>query len=277
MTNILYVPQLDANLLSILALNKKRLNVLFYQNGVDILQENTLVAIGFLRGKTHFLQSSQTALKAHTSTSDAQNPNTKHTYLDTVPVAKPITLVKEANYRLWHGRMGHPSSKRLQQFYHFATGVELFSANVTQLSCDICNFTKLTRIVSRDPFTRSSQLLARVHTDIWGPYRTASLGRHLYFILLIDDCTRKSWLAHLKARSRIYPTIRNWIKVTERETSQQVVRFWCDNAKEYQKFMDLIQSDGIQTEFTTPYTPEQNEIAERYNRTIVQMVRSMLT
>ena len=259
MTDVLYVPRLDANLLSISALNKKRLNVLFHPNGVDIMREGIPVASGILQGRTYFLRSSQVALKAHSES------------------VKDLTRIEEAEYRLWHARMGHPSPKHLRELHRFASGIITFPLDTTHLSCTVCNFTKLTRIVSRTPFTWVSKPLAWIHTDIWGPYRTPSLGKHLYFISLIDDHTQKSWLICLKTRQAIYRGIKDWIAVIEREASCQVIKFRCDNAKEYQKFIELIRSDGIRAEPTTPYTTEQNGVAECYNRTIVQIVRSMLT
>lgn len=114
MSNVLYVPQLDANLLSISALNKKGLNVLFHQNGVDILRKGTSVATGFLNGRTYFLRSSQVALKAYAEVPDTKtSDNNNKVGVVSAPIDKQITPTKEAEYRLWHARMGHPSPKRL--------------------------------------------------------------------------------------------------------------------------------------------------------------------
>ena len=290
MTDVLYVPQLDANLLSISALNKKGLNVLFNGKGVEILRKGTSVASGFLRGRTYFLRTSQVALKAYAEISEnieEANPEDPKSSNKPTITARDCTRGKSVSpvgqerpggreYRLWHARMGHPSPKRLHYLQRYASGINSFSPTVTQLSCSISNFTKLTRVVSREPFSKTVRPLARIHTDIWGPYRTASLGGHSYFISLIDDFTRKSWLILLKNQRTIYGAIKEWIDVVEREKNQQVIKFRCDNAKKYKKFMELIRPDGIRAEPTTPYTPEQNGVAERYNRTIVQMIRSML-
>lgn len=118
MTDVLFVPRLDANLLSIPALNRKGLSVLFRQDGVEILRHSTSVATGFLRGRTNFLKSSQVALKALTETpataitSDNDFSSEKETRKST----------SEAKYQLWHARMGHPSPKHLRELHHFASG-----------------------------------------------------------------------------------------------------------------------------------------------------------
>lgn len=62
----------------------------------------------------------------------------------------------------------------------------------------------------------------------------------------------------------------------ERESEKKLVSLRCDNAKEYIKFEKLIKAEGIRVGYTSAYTPEQNGVAERYNRTVVQIVRAML-
>lgn len=191
MTNVLYVPQLDVNLLSISALNKKRLCVLFHPDRVNIMRENILVASGLLQERTYFLQSLQTTLKAHSES------------------VKNLTDIQEAQYQLWHAQVGHPSFKHLQELHCFAFRVVFFPPDTKHLSCTVCNFTKLTKIVSRIFFAWTSKPLAQIHTDIWGFYWTPSLGKHLYFLSLIDDYTRKSWLICLKTWQAIYKDIKD--------------------------------------------------------------------
>ena len=62
MRDVLYVPELDANLLSITALNRRGFTVLFNKTGVEIKRENTSVAIGIMRGRTYLLRTADTAL-----------------------------------------------------------------------------------------------------------------------------------------------------------------------------------------------------------------------
>ena len=105
--------------------------------------------------------------------------------------------------------MGHPSPKHLQELHRFASKVTTFPPNTMHLSCTVCNFTKLIRIVSRTLFIQALKPLARIHTDIWGLYQTPSLGKHFYFISLIDDHIKKSWLICLKTQQAIYKGIKN--------------------------------------------------------------------
>ena len=78
----------------------------------------------------------------------------------------------------------------------------------------------------------------------------------------------------MKTKTEIPEKIREWHASVSLETGEKAVIFRTDNAKKYQKFDRMI--DDVHMKFTTAYTPEKNEVAERYNRTIVQMARSML-
>ena len=68
----------------------------------------------------------------------------------------------------------------------------------------------------------------------------------------------------------------DWQREIELQTGQKVILYRCDNAKEYQKFQNTIKATGARMEFTTPNTPEQNVVAERFNRTIIETVRAMI-
>lgn len=81
----------------------------------------------------------------------------------------------------------------------------------------------------------------------------------------------------MRSRKEIHQKLEEWQKTVELETGQKVIVYRCDNAKEYQKFEIAIQTNGVYMEYTTPYTPEQNSVAKRFNRTIIQTARAMLT
>ena len=145
-----------------------------------------------------------------------------------------------------------------------------------QLACDICNQTKLTRKINRASPKRASRKLGRVHTDVWEPFRILSIGGNRYFLSLIDDLTRKSWIFCLKTRSDIYEKINVWLAEIKLKTDEGAAAFRSDNAKEYRRLEEAVRSREIKMKYTTAYTSEENGVAEKYNRTIIQMARAML-
>lgn len=73
---------------------------------------------------------------------------------------------------------------------------------------------------------------------------------------LIDDLTRKPWLFCMKTRRDIHQTISEWQAAIGLQTGEKVAIYRCDNAREYQKFESMVHADGIRTEYTMAYTPE---------------------
>jgi transposase InsO family protein len=51
-----------------------------------------------------------------------------------------------------------------------------------------------------------------------------------------------------------------------------------DNGSEFQNLqvIEYLEEEGIKHEFSTPYTPQQNSVVERKNRTLINLVRTML-
>lgn len=278
MTDVLHVLDFDSNLLSISALNRKGLGVLFQGSEVEILQKSKCVATGTLRERTYYLESSQIALMCVDnvnipdllSTNDLDQVNMDS--LNLTAASSQQELPQHSQTWLWHARFGHASPQRL-----VSLNLDNFTLQVKDFLCTTCDFNKLTRNSSRDSPDRESICLRLVHTDIWGPYHVRSLGGNRYFISFIDDCSRKSWIECLRSRDQIFQVIKQWQAIVELESDAKVVRFRCDNAKEYIKSERLIKTEGIQMEYTSTYTPEQNGVAERYNRTVVQIVRAMFT
>lgn len=80
----------------------------------------------------------------------------------------------------------------------------------------------------------------------------------------------------MKTRDELYAKLNEWESVISLEIGEKVATYKCDNAKEYQKVEKNVHDVGTRMEFTTAYTPEENGVAERFNRTIIQMTRVML-
>ena len=92
-------------------------------------------------------------------------------------------------------------------------------------------------------------------------------------LTITDDYSRKSWIYLSKIRDALYDNLVKWRKQVELEADLRLKAIRIDNAKELKKIGELLD---VITETTTPYTPEQNGVAERLNRTLITKARSML-
>lgn len=125
---------------------------------------------------------------------------------------------------------------------------------------------------------RATKALELVHYDICGPIKPTSNGGKNYFIIFIDDYTRKTWIYFLQKKSKALRVFKSFKVHVENESGRTIKTLRTDYRGEYcsAKLIKFCNNHGIRKELTTPYTPQQNGVSERKNRTILNMVRSML-
>lgn len=134
----------------------------------------------------------------------------------------------------------------------------------------------------RFPFPKTSWRarapLELIHADIFGPTRTSSVSNKKYFLLFVDDFTRMMWIYFLSEKSEAFSFFLQFKALVERQSGCLIKTLRTDRGGEfiYNAFMTHCRENGIQRQLTVKYTPQQNGVAERKNRTIVEMARSML-
>jgi hypothetical protein len=144
--------------------------------------------------------------------------------------------------------------------------------------CESCTEGKIHRTkfpVEQDK--KASEMLDLVHTDVCA-MSSKSLSSGEYFLTFIDDKTHYVWTYILKHKDEVFQKFLEWKTLVEKSTGKQLKTLRSDNGGEYisSEFKDYLLKEGIRHELTIPKTPEQNGVAERMNRTLVESVRSML-
>jgi len=117
-----------------------------------------------------------------------------------------------------------------------------------------------------------------VHSDVCGPLPVKSIGGCKYFITFIDDFSRKVDVVCMKSKDEAKHLIKNYIARVEREKGKKVKRFRTNNGLEYcnTELLSYFESLGIKHERSNVDTPQMNGVAERINRTLLELTRSML-
>ena len=136
--------------------------------------------------------------------------------------------------------------------------------------------------LKRGPFpssqSKASDILQLVHSDTSGMMYVNSLGGYIYYLTFTIDYSLKTWIYFLKKKDEVFSWFRHLKALIENQTKKKIKILRTDNGTEYEsnEFHDFCEEVGIKRETTTPYTPEQNGVAERKNRMIVDTVRAML-
>jgi transposase InsO family protein len=171
--------------------------------------------------------------------------------------------------------VGHISDEGVKRLPGAVDGIELSNGDVP--FCEPCAMAKIKRLpFKKNTETRATAPLGRVHTDICGPITT--YPNYKYFITFIDDYSRYAHVYPMKSRAEAHEKFAIYKALVENQHNTSIKVLRSDNAPEYTegKFKDILNKAGIHHETTTPYSPQQNGVSERYNRTLAEMSRSML-
>ncbi|CAI7771717.1 unnamed protein product [Closterium sp. NIES-54] len=121
--------------------------------------------------------------------------------------------------------------------------------------------------------------LALVHMDVVGPTRAPSLSGSRYFLTIVDDHTRAVWVYPLKTKGEVAAAVlKEWMPRAQRESGHKVKVIRTNNGGEFigADFESVLKKKGIQHQLTVPYNPQQNGVAERFNRTLQEGARTLL-
>ena len=125
---------------------------------------------------------------------------------------------------------------------------------------------------------RASSPLELIHSDICGPMNVKARHGATYFITQIDDNSRYGYVYLLSHRYEALDVFKRFIAEVETQLERRVKILRTDPGREYlsDMFKEFCEEKGIQRQLTIPRTPQQNGVAERRNRTLLDMVRSMM-
>ena len=179
--------------------------------------------------------------------------------------------------KLWHCRLGHINKNRITKLQ--SDGIlESFEFKSDDV-CEACLLGKMTK----SPFTghceRGNDLLELIHTDVCGPFRTATKIDKKYFVTFTDDFSRYGYVYLIKHKHETFEVFKRFQNEVENRLGKKIKILRSDRGGEYlsQEFIDHLRNCGIVSQLSPPRTPQHNGVSERRNRTLLDMVRSMMS
>lgn len=126
--------------------------------------------------------------------------------------------------------------------------------------------------------TKAHEAGELIHADLCGPVQDDSVGGLRYFLLLKDDYSHMRMVHFVKHKCEVKDHLRNFLKRCEKILARDVQTLRTDNGLEFvnREIRELTNSFGVRHEKTVLYSPEQNGMAEKENRTIVKAARTLL-
>ena len=257
LNNCYFVPSIVRNIISIPMLDLAGFSFVIQNNKCSILRDNVLYGSGILNNGLYVCDVEHDLLQIeHTNKRKRDDEN--------------LTF-------LWHCRLGHISENRLRTL-HKEGLLDPFDFE-SYPTCESCLLGKMTKSPFSGHGERAADLLGLVHTDVCGPMSTQAMGGFSYFITFIDDRSRFGYVYLMKHKSEAFEKFKEYKNEVEKQTKHSIKTLRSDRGGEYLngEFLDYLKENGIVSQWTPPYTPQLNGVSERRNRTLLDMVRSMMS
>ncbi|GJT61518.1 putative ribonuclease H-like domain-containing protein [Tanacetum coccineum] len=181
---------------------------------------------------------------------------------------------------LWHRRLGHVNFKNINKLVKENLVRDLpFKRFENDQTCVACLKGKQHRASCKTKaFSPITKPLFMLHMDLFGPTFVSSLMHKKYCLVVTDDYSRFSWVFFLTTKDETSEILKNFIKEVENLVDKKVKIIRSDNGTEFKnKVMDeFCREKGIKREYSVARTPQQNGVAERKNRTLIEAARTML-
>ena len=155
--------------------------------------------------------------------------------------------VSGENTMLWHQRLGHIGEKGLRILYRngMVEGMSNFSLDFYFCECFV--YGKQNRVSFPSGAKRENKILDLVHSVVFGPVSVPSLGKSVYYVSLIDDFSRNTWIYFLRKKSEVFDKFKEFKALVENQTEKKIKALRTDNGGEFCKkeFEEFCKKCGI--------------------------------
>ncbi|GJX16248.1 retrovirus-related pol polyprotein from transposon TNT 1-94 [Tanacetum coccineum] len=265
--NVYFVRELKFNLFSVSQMCDKKNSVLFNDTECIVLSPNFML-----------IDESQVLLRV---------PRKNNMYSvdlnNIVPIGGLTCLFAKATSdesKLWHRRLCHLNFKIMNKLVkgNLVRGLpsKLFENDQT---CVACQKGKKHRASCKSKTENSTSLpLHLLHMDLFGPTFVKSLKKKMYCLVVTDDYSRFTWVFFLATKDETSGILKSFITGIENLVDHKVKVIRCDNGTEFKnrEMNQFCEMKGILRQFSIARTPQQNGVAERRNRTLIEAARTML-
>nr|KYP65704.1 Retrovirus-related Pol polyprotein from transposon TNT 1-94 [Cajanus cajan] len=260
LNDVLYIPNFHLNIIYVQRIAASLdYELIFNKNSCTIQDLTSKKMIGFAEVKNH-LYILQRPSKDNSISACKSNS-----------VLNAQLKATTSSFDLWHYRLGHPSHVVLQivkSHFPYVT----YNKNIT---CDYCYFGKQARLPFPTSTSKSLSFFDLVHMDIWGPLAIPTIHGHKYFLTIVDDYSRHTWIYFMKSKGETRNLIQNFISYVQTQFTKHIKVIRSDNGVEFA--MDqLYATYGIVHQTSCVETPQQNSIVERKHRRIRNITRTLL-
>ncbi|GKB75734.1 retrovirus-related pol polyprotein from transposon TNT 1-94 [Tanacetum coccineum] len=197
--------------------------------------------------------------------------------------SSPICLLSKASKNkswLWHRRLNHLNFGTINDLARkdLVRGLPRLKFEKDHL-CSACQLGKSKKHTHK-PKTENTNLevLNTLHMDLCGPMRVQTINGKKYILVIVDDYSRFTWVKFLRSKDETPEVVIKFLKQIQVGLNKTIRYIRTDNGTEFvnKDLTAYYERVGIFHQKTVPRTPQQNDVVERQNRTLVEAARTML-
>jgi hypothetical protein len=266
--NVLHVPGLGTNLLSIPSTTERGIDVHFTGQSVSFMKNGTAIMAGSRVGRDLYELDISTADPSQT----ADSSQIDAIVCSAVTSRQPISI--------WHQRLSHTSYKTIIKMVSngLVDGIDLQDNSTPSSICPGCAFGKMHRLPFKHGRRRATQVGEIIHSDVCGPMEPPSPGGARYYVSFKDDLSGYCVIYFLRLKSEVFDRFKLFVCKIESETNQSVRTLRSDGGGEFisKEFSEWLTEKSIRHEIRASHTPKHNGVSERGHRTIGEAERSSM-
>lgn len=175
---------------------------------------------------------------------------------------------------LWHKRLEHPSILRYNLIRKNMSSIPIFKDHI----CNECPTTKFTRLSFPKSNSKIIEIFELLHIDVCGKYKIPTHNNHCYFLTIVDDFSRATWAILLHNKGEATQKLKDFIKEVNNQFDKTLKTIRTDNRTEFlnTKVQKFLKDFGIKHQLSCLYTPQQNSVAEKKHRHILDIARCLI-
>ena len=257
LTDVWYVPKIGRNLFSVLAAQDRNPQTASFKSSSTecwLTINGNIAVYGTRRVNGTLYRVHMQAVQ-----SDAQ-------------VQANVATDCSSTLQLYHERFGHQNRRHVQTVIKRELGIDV-KLDKDQF-CEECVYGKAHRLKfgTRENAARPGELMS---ADVCGPF-DESFRKYRYFVVFKDHYSKLRFIAFLRNKSDVAEALKDMLAKTKNE-GHVIKELLSDNGGEFDndEVRSILRANGITQRLTAPYSPEQNGVVERENRTIVEMARTL--
>ncbi|KAL2927200.1 Retrovirus-related Pol polyprotein from transposon RE1 [Bienertia sinuspersici] len=248
--NILYVPDLHCNLISVSQLIDTSNCLVHFTNTLCAIQDQhsrMLIGTGERRDGLY--------------------------YFHCDPAINVVSTTLVTTFELWHRRLGHPSDRVLKLVPAIRNSTT--TKKCLNKACIICPMAKQCRDIFPTSDHKATRSFELIHCDLWGPYRTPASCGAIYFLTLIDDYSRAVWVYLLNNKTEVCAAFNKFFAMISCQFETHVKYVRSDNGTEFKCMIPFFEASGIIFQTSCVNTPQQNGRVERKHKHILNVGRAL--